>query len=927
MKSRFLAILIVLSVVHVPVASSQTPIPTASVSLSCDTEPISISHLYEYEEGIVFSPTVEYSGIENQLICTLFNPTSYIEVIEVSIQAQESNELMSFEYDQQQEVGPGEYKVFATTLTITEGLELVYDVGSEISFKANATVIEISGLPPSNSATSETGGHIHFDGLLNNSLIGKKSPMINGNYLTDAGWYDFNYENLFNGLGAVEESDLVWVNGSIDAPNIAGFTYEEWLGLPPEEKLYENASGLPVLFHGNGLEFTTVTDQFGEFSQRLPAGMTFNINAQSSVSNWGVGSLVTVTEGMSALDALVVEPATTVLGAVYLYDLSNKYDSNLFEYKPLIIHAISDSGVVWKTNIDVEGGFSFSLAAGIWSFEIEYHDSVVVENYLVDYDNMNSADTINLVLNSNFNADFDLSTNPYVGIQFADLDCDNFEDVGTDLSGFQPSPNRKKLFLHYNNSENLFWSNFDSQTNEIEYFEEKDNGEIDIDLEFVMNPILDKRLLMDSDGLFSGSFSINVQGDWTNDNDGNTACGQNDCEELNITLMAGSNIIGQHHETGLVAGDNTVVFNFPIEEGTIIDWNKGDYNPVVKVEMKLRGNRQQGGIPGIIQGEPASFTLKLGEMSYIELPILNESFECDNKELEMKQWSQQFDYLDITNQEPNVLFLTSVADTLASVNSRVEIVNYRLDNQHQHIYIDDLDNENYELWQLANSQNYALIQPDGKVAWTSFGASDKVAYSQENNAVIVLESCIDVCTLGEAITELIDAIESEKDSDNDGVPDADDVFPYDSTETSDTDGDGVGDNGDAFPNDSSETTDSDGDGIGNNADAFPQDGNETHDDDGDGVGNNSDAFPQDANETMDSDGDGVGDNADPEPDNPDVRTPQDISVEISDTSSYILAGAIVFLALVIIFVRRKAPPQVIDSSAYVSQGSMWNDEN
>ncbi|MEC8609389.1 MAG: hypothetical protein VXY42_02665, partial [Candidatus Thermoplasmatota archaeon] len=73
-------------------ASSQTPIPTASVSLSCDTEPISISHLYEYEEGIVFSPTVEYSGIENQLICTLFNPTSYIEVIEVSIQAQESNE-------------------------------------------------------------------------------------------------------------------------------------------------------------------------------------------------------------------------------------------------------------------------------------------------------------------------------------------------------------------------------------------------------------------------------------------------------------------------------------------------------------------------------------------------------------------------------------------------------------------------------------------------------------------------------------------------------------------------------------------------------------------------------------------------------------------------------------------------------------------
>ena len=170
-------------------------------------------------------------------------------------------------------------------------------------------------------------------------------------------------------------------------------------------------------------------------------------------------------------------------------------------------------------------------------------------------------------------------------------------------------------------------------------------------------------------------------------------------------------------------------------------------------------------------------------------------------------------------------------------------------------------------------------------------------------------------------------LNNDLDSDEDGVPDHNDSFPFDSNETSDSDGDGVGDNSDAFPEDPNETHDDDSDGVGNNTDAFPQDDSETHDDDGDGVGNNSDAFPQDANETMDSDGDGVGDNADPEPDNPDIRTPQDISVEISDTSSYILAGAIVFLALVILFVRRKTPPQVIDSSAYVSQDSIWNDGN
>ena len=42
----------------------------------------------------------------------------------------------------------------------------------------------------------------------------------------------------------------------------------------------------------------------------------------------------------------------------------------------------------------------------------------------------------------------------------------------------------------------------------------------------------------------------------------------------------------------LFAGDNTVTFNFPIEEDTIIDWDGENTIPVVKVEMKLRGNRQ-----------------------------------------------------------------------------------------------------------------------------------------------------------------------------------------------------------------------------------------------------------------------------------------------------------------------------------------------
>jgi len=163
------------------------------------------------------------------------------------------------------------------------------------------------------------------------------------------------------------------------------------------------------------------------------------------------------------------------------------------------------------------------------------------------------------------------------------------------------------------------------------------------------------------------------------------------------------------------------------------------------------------------------------------------------------------------------------------------------------------------------------------------------------------------------------------DSDGDGVSDHLDEFPNDANETHDDDGDGVGNNTDAFPQDANETHDDDGDGVGNNTDAFPQDASETIDTDGDGVGNNTDAFPQDASETIDTDGDGVGDNADIEPDNPDVRYSDDIKVEISDRSSYIIAGAIVFLALVILFVRRKQPPMTDVHSQFAYEESLFKD--
>ena len=192
----------------------------------------------------------------------------------------------------------------------------------------------------------------------------------------------------------------------------------------------------------------------------------------------------------------------------------------------------------------------------------------------------------------------------------------------------QPSEENKTLYMFWNDSNTKAWTHFQKMDNSsLEVFsEEEPNGLIDVDLRFRMDPILAKRLYMDPDGLFRGSFNIYVEGDWTNDNEGNTACGQNDCEELNITLLAGPNVIGEHHETGLIVGDNTVTFNFGIEENTVIDWEGDQFNPEVRVKMKLRGNYQSGGLFFQDTGEPAKFEMSMGEQSYIELPIDDASF-------------------------------------------------------------------------------------------------------------------------------------------------------------------------------------------------------------------------------------------------------------------------------------------------------------
>jgi hypothetical protein len=208
----------------------------------------------------------------------------------------------------------------------------------------------------------------------------------------------------------VEDSDLtldftyatsVWVNGSIDAPNTAGFTYQEWLSLPEAEKLYDNASSVPVRFHGNGLEFTTVTDQFGEFSQRLPAGMTFNLNAQSSISSFAAGTVVTVSEGMSSLDVLILVQTVDVVGEVKLFDNNTNWNQGIPNYEPVEIYATGDDGVVWTALTDQEGIFNMQLLNGTWTFSIPDADynAESVTDYIVNVDSELDPELVELIAN------------------------------------------------------------------------------------------------------------------------------------------------------------------------------------------------------------------------------------------------------------------------------------------------------------------------------------------------------------------------------------------------------------------------------------------------------------------------------------------------------------------------------------------------
>ena len=227
----------------------------------------------------------------------------------------------------------------------------------------------------------------------------------------------------------------------------------------------------------------------------------------------------------------------------------------------------------------------------------------------------------------------------------------------------QPCANQTVLYL-WSNGQSTFWSHFNANETDNAadnmYSQQKDNGAINIDQRISMNPTLNKRLNMTLDGEIRVTLNLTVTGDWTNDNDADSACGQNDCEELNLTLWAGATQIFRQHVPQLAQGENTIIFTYRITEEQTL-WDASTANPSLRIQMKLKGNYQESNVI-FANGEPAEFTLGLSGDggSKVEMPIDPASWDDD--------FQAGDDGVIEPEEQPGFLFMAALATmTLAAV--------------------------------------------------------------------------------------------------------------------------------------------------------------------------------------------------------------------------------------------------------------------
>ena len=218
--------------------------------------------------------------------------------------------------------------------------------------------------------------------------------------------------------------------------------------------------------------------------------------------------------------------------------------------------------------------------------------------------------------------------------------------------------------------------------------------------------------------------------------------------------------------------------------------------------------------------------------------------------------------VNISNQPQSI---TVIQNSPASFTVTVTALTSSLSYQWQYAtsvtattWTDIIDSNNYSG---ANSPTlnitYALSNLNGyqfKVLLTESCSGNTVSSTQATLTVQLLD-----CD-GDNIPN-----DSDPDDDNDGVLDADDLYPCDPTQSADTDGDGIGDGDDI---------DDDNDGI---LDTYEDSAGSSNDIDGDGIVNSKD---------LDSDGDGCFDVAEAGLSDPDGDGMLGDGFNLTDSSAY-----------------------------------------
>ena len=226
----------------------------------------------------------------------------------------------------------------------------------------------------------------------------------------------------------------------------------------------------------------------------------------------------------------------------------------------------------------------------------------------------------------------------------------------------QPCENQTVLYL-WSNGQSTFWSHFNANETDNAgdnmYSQEKTQGVINIDQRFSMNPQMNKRLNMSLDGEVRIVLNIYLEGDWTN-NDNQGPC-TNDCDELNVTLWAGATAIIRQHVPQVSTGWNPITITHRITEGQTL-WDASTANPSIQLQMKVKGDRQQGVIPGTITGDIANFSIRLSGdgNTRVELPV------------DPSSWDEAFqsgdDMMKSSDDQPGFLFFSAIATmTMAAV--------------------------------------------------------------------------------------------------------------------------------------------------------------------------------------------------------------------------------------------------------------------